>query len=80
MKTYYICDKAKGTCRNCGNTCTMTADPKHARNKNKRERYFVVDPIGEYMQEVETAEQMERAAREIIKLLKNNVAQCHLKK
>lgn len=65
MKAYYICDKAKGTCRNCGNPCTMTADPKHARNKNKRERYFVIYPNGHYMAEVETLQEMKNKAQEI---------------
>ena len=66
MKVFYICDKKRG-CRNCGehNECKYTADAKHAKNKNKRERYFVIYPNGRYMAEVETLQEMKNKAREI---------------
>lgn len=66
MKAFYICDRKRG-CRNCGehNACKHTADAKHAKNKNKRERYFVIYPNGHNMAEVETLQEMESKAQEI---------------
>ena len=77
MKAFYICDKKRG-CRSCGepwNECRHTADAKHAKNKDKRERYFVIYPNVRCLTEVETLEQMEQEAQTIIKRI--NSGDCY---
>ena len=67
MKAFYICDKKRG-CRSCGepwNECKHTADAKHAKNKDKRERYFVIFPNIRDMVEVETLQEMEETAETV---------------
>lgn len=67
MKAIYICDGKRGckTCNTPWNECRHTTDPKHAKYKNKRERYFVIYPNSQSMAEVETLQEMENKAQEI---------------
>lgn len=76
MKAFYICDKKRG-CRNCGehNACKHTADAKHAKNKDKRERYFVIFPNMRDMVEVETLQEMEEQAEAVRAAI--NSGQCY---
>lgn len=67
MKAVYICDGKRG-CKTCGsvwNDCRHTTSAKHAKNKDKRERYFVIYPNSQCMTEVETLQEMESKAQEI---------------
>lgn len=77
MKAFYICDKKRG-CRSCGepwNECKHTADAKHAKNKDKRERYFVIYPNMQDMEEVETLQEMEEKAEAVRAAI--NSGQCY---
>lgn len=75
MKAFYICDKKRG-CRygnTCRASCRWTTDAKHAQNKDKRERYFVIDPRWPTMEELETLQEMRDKAAAIIKTMSHNV-------
>lgn len=77
MKAFYICDKKRG-CRSCGepwNECRHTADAKHAKNKDKRERYFVIYPNSRHMGECETLQEMEEKAEAVRAAI--NSGQCY---
>lgn len=77
MKAFFICDKKRG-CRSCGepwNECKHTADAKHAKNKDKRERYFVIYPNMQDMEELETLQEMEEKAEAVRAAI--NSGQCY---
>ena len=77
MKAIYICDGKRGckTCNSGWNECKHTTDAKHAKNKDKRERYFVIYPNSQSMTEVETLQEMESKAQEIREAI--NTGKCY---